>query len=275
MTSQPDERMTLDPPGSIAVIGAGPLGLEAALYGRFLGYDVTVFERGLVAQSLRGWEAEPLPMLPSTCLSPLASAALKTQFGTEPLGGQHPSPVTIGQWVRDGLEKLAATDLLRGRVLVGHEVVGIRLSDSAPGGAASMVDGRVDSVQANPSDRPGVEGLESGCDDDDEFEIVGEVPPDFRLTFLRLPPTDSGQGAESCCLEFEAVIWATGRAANERIAGFGDLRDAPYLFRIGEVVPPAETNPENQLRTGFQDIVRVYAELGGRETLDLYRPRRG
>ena len=45
--------MTLDPPGSIAVVGAGPLGIEAALYGRFLGYDVTLIEAVSVANSLR------------------------------------------------------------------------------------------------------------------------------------------------------------------------------------------------------------------------------
>lgn len=256
MTSQADDLMTLDPPGRIAVIGAGPLGLEAALYGRFLGYDVTVFERGLVAQSLLGRESDPLPMLPSTCLSPLARAALKSQFGTDSLGDQHPFPVTIGQWVRDGLEKLAATDLLRGRVLLAHEVVRIGLSDSAPG------------------DQLGGEGLPPVDDGDDEFEIVGEVPPDFKLSFVRLPSNDSGRGAVIDSLDFEAVIWTSERAANDRIAGFSELRNAPYFFCIGGLIPAEKTNLENRLRTGLQEIVRVYAELGGRAELDLYRPKR-
>jgi hypothetical protein len=275
MMSHMDEAMTLDPPGRIAVIGAGPLGLEAALYGRFLGYDVTVLERGLVAQSLRGWEAEPLPMLPSVCLSPLAIAALKTQFGTDVLSGQHPFPLTIGQWVRDGLEKLAATDLLRGHVLEGCEVVGIGLSDSAQVDAESMFCEGADSVPSDPGDSPYVEGMSVASDDDDEFEIVGEVPPDFKLTFVRVPPGNSGQGTVPCSLDFEAVIWATGREANEKISGFSDLRNAPYFFRIGEVPPGVETSQENQLRAGLQDIVRVYADLGGRAELDLYRPKRG
>ncbi|EMI22110.1 Pyridine nucleotide-disulfide oxidoreductase, NAD-binding region domain protein [Rhodopirellula maiorica SM1] len=38
------EIATLDPPGSIAIVGAGPLGVEAALYGRFLGYNVSLIE---------------------------------------------------------------------------------------------------------------------------------------------------------------------------------------------------------------------------------------
>ena len=72
--------MTLDPPGSIAVIGAGPLGIEAALYGRFLGYDVTLIEAVSVANSLRQQAQLPLPLPPDRSLSPLAVGALQAQF---------------------------------------------------------------------------------------------------------------------------------------------------------------------------------------------------
>lgn len=274
MITDMDEAMTLDPPGRIAVIGAGPLGLEAALYGRFLGYDVTVFERGLVAQSLRGREAEPLPMLSSLCLSPLAMAAVKAQCGMEVLSGQHALPITIGQWVRDGLEKLAATDLLRGRVLEGHEVVGICLSDSAQVEEESALGEGAKPFPESPDDKPHVEGHSVASNDDDEFVIVGEVPPDFKLTFVRVPPVGGGKGNVPCGLDFEAVIWATGKEAGETVAGFIELRNAPYFFRIGEVPHGAGTSPDNQLRAGLQDIVRIYAALGGRAGLDLYRPAR-
>jgi hypothetical protein len=39
----------------IAIIGAGPIGLEAALYARLKGYEVTVFERREVANHVRQW----------------------------------------------------------------------------------------------------------------------------------------------------------------------------------------------------------------------------
>ncbi len=48
--------MAVDTPATIAVIGAGPIGLEAALYARFLGYDVRIYERDAVARSLRQGE---------------------------------------------------------------------------------------------------------------------------------------------------------------------------------------------------------------------------
>ncbi len=76
-----DDAMTLDPPGSIAVVGAGPLGIEAALYGRFLGYEVTLLEAVAIANSIRNQHDLPLPMLPGRCLSPLALSALRAQHG--------------------------------------------------------------------------------------------------------------------------------------------------------------------------------------------------
>jgi len=45
--------MAIDTPARLAILGAGPIGLEAALYARFLGYDVVVYERGEVAEAVR------------------------------------------------------------------------------------------------------------------------------------------------------------------------------------------------------------------------------
>jgi NADPH-dependent 2,4-dienoyl-CoA reductase/sulfur reductase-like enzyme len=39
----------IDAPAVVAILGAGPIGIEAALYARFLGYDVLLFDQGKVA----------------------------------------------------------------------------------------------------------------------------------------------------------------------------------------------------------------------------------
>jgi threonine dehydrogenase-like Zn-dependent dehydrogenase len=39
----------------VAVLGAGPIGLEAALYARKLGWPVAVYERGRIAEHVRRW----------------------------------------------------------------------------------------------------------------------------------------------------------------------------------------------------------------------------
>ena len=170
MTNLYDESLTLDPPGSISIVGGGPLGIEAALYGRFLGYDVKLFESVELGHSLVGRRENPVPMLPDRCVSPLAVSALTAQ-----LGGDLPLqfPTTIDQWIDDWIQRIAATDLLRGRVVVPGKVTAI---DQIP-----------------------VE-LEEG-DEADE----GDLPADFRLTFL------DGENTEQTH-ECEAVIVAVGSA---------------------------------------------------------------
>lgn len=262
-----DDSLTLDPPGTIAVVGAGPLGLEAALYGRFLGYDVTVFEQGKVAESLRGCGERPLPMLPSHCLSPLAANALKAQFGEDACGGQQPLPMTIDQWVRDGLERLAETDLLRGRVHTQCQVIRIEQVETQT---------ETDTASNEPADAEPHPAFTSIDAPPEESEDVGDIPPDFRLTWLRRPAPEAALVVESS--EFESVIWATGTVTMDGVSGLKNLATAPYFFRIGVAQSITSSRSDDttasQFQAGLRDIVSVFATLGGRQGLDLYRPLR-
>lgn len=47
--------MAVDTPARIAILGGGPIGIEAALYARYLGYDVDLYERGPIAASVLKW----------------------------------------------------------------------------------------------------------------------------------------------------------------------------------------------------------------------------
>ncbi|OYP29847.1 NAD-binding protein [Rhodopirellula sp. MGV] len=221
-----DDQPTLDPPGSIAVIGGGPLGLEAAIYGRYLGYQVTLFEAECVASVLIGREGEPIPISPDRCVSPVSRSALTAQSGAI---GPATSPTTVGEWLDQVWRPLAATDLLRGRVHEGAKVE------------------RIEQVELT----------------DDE---TGEaLPPDFRVH------VSGHEGGD-----FEAIIVATGHAGAEIDCSFELPTD--YYFRIGGLVPDVETtgrDVERDFWTGLKEIVAVYASLGGRADLDLYRPARG
>jgi thioredoxin reductase len=42
-------------PKKIAIIGAGPIGIEAALYANALGHDIILYERGDIAESVKSW----------------------------------------------------------------------------------------------------------------------------------------------------------------------------------------------------------------------------
>ncbi len=214
----------LEPPGSLAVIGGGPLGIEAALYGRYLGYDVRLFEAAELVSRLTGQRESPIPMMPDRCLSPLARNALLAQSGQTQQGA---SPLMIGEWIDRVWIPLTQTDLLRGRVVCHAAVVAI------------------DQVDVEP---------------DEEDEDAGEaVPPDFRLTF--------DDGSEQT---FEAVIVACGAGQPPIQRSFEDSVD--YFFRIGTATGD---DAERLFWLGLADIVAVYASLGGRPDLDLYRPVRG
>ena len=51
--------MAIDTPARIAILGAGPIGLEAALYARYLGYDVDLYERGKACEALCSLGSRP------------------------------------------------------------------------------------------------------------------------------------------------------------------------------------------------------------------------
>ncbi|HEX7450187.1 MAG TPA: NAD-binding protein, partial [Pirellulales bacterium] len=72
-------KMAVDTPARIAILGAGPIGLEAALYARYLGYDVDVYERGRVTENMLRWGHVRLFTPWQRNVSPLGVAALRAQ----------------------------------------------------------------------------------------------------------------------------------------------------------------------------------------------------
>ncbi len=58
---QPTWETEIDTPATVAIIGGGAVGIEAALYARFLGYYVLLIEGAKMAQSWR--DGAHLPML--------------------------------------------------------------------------------------------------------------------------------------------------------------------------------------------------------------------
>lgn len=185
---------TLDPPGTIVVVGAGVLGVEAGLYGRFLGYNVQILEADAVGSRLVRESDEPLPILPGRLLSSLALGALQAQRGEAmpPV-----PPTTFGDWVQQILVPIVESDLLRGRVETGTRVTAIEQVPVEP-------DAESDEVEM----------------DDEE-----PVPPDFRLSAI-------GSDDITRSFDTEAVIVAVGDQMEKIELGFST--PAPYFFRVGE-----------------------------------------
>ena len=131
--------MAIDPPSRIAILGAGPVGLEAALYARYLGYDVTVYERGSAADNVRQWGHVVMFTPFAMNCSTLGRAAIEAQSP----GYRFPpeDQLTTGaQWIEAYLKPLAETDLVADTLRLHTTVESVGraglLKTEAPGSSA-------------------------------------------------------------------------------------------------------------------------------------------
>jgi thioredoxin reductase len=103
----------------VIVIGAGPMGLEAALLASARGCDVTVLEQSEVGGALRLWG-------PTRCFSPFAmnaSARARALLGD---GAPPPDALLTGPEVAERvLLPLSRSAPLDGRVRIGHRVLAV------------------------------------------------------------------------------------------------------------------------------------------------------
>jgi Pyridine nucleotide-disulphide oxidoreductase len=120
-------------PLRIAVLGAGPVGLEAALYARALGHDVSVFEKGKIAENLQSWGHVTLFSPWRMNHTPLGRRVLE-QSG--PAGLPHPEDLLTGaEHARTYLRPLAGSRVLSGRILEKHRVISVGREDYLKGEA--------------------------------------------------------------------------------------------------------------------------------------------
>jgi len=113
----------------IAILGAWPMGLEAALYARYLGYPVRLVERGNHAAARVLALGEQVVGTFGALASPLGVSALRAQDAA----WQPPSaaaPLTADEWHAQYLALLAGSDLIVDALFLGHEVVGINRRDA-------------------------------------------------------------------------------------------------------------------------------------------------
>lgn len=111
----------------IAILGAGPIGLEAAIYARYLGYPTEVIERGeKPAASVLAHDGQLGNYREH--VSKLGLAALKAQHEAwQPLAGS--TLLTGREWHGAYLLPLAQSDLIADVLHLGTEVVSVDRRD--------------------------------------------------------------------------------------------------------------------------------------------------
>ena len=258
--------MSIDTPATIAIIGAGPIGLEAALYARYLGYDVLLFDRGPVAANVLAWGQQRMTTPFCENVSKLGLAALHAQ---DPRW-RPPSAKTLltgAEWRAAYLAPLAQSDLIVDSLRERMEIVAVE---------------RLSEVDADA-----VANEAEGGEDDDALEPDEPLPPNFSLQARR---TD-GEAIETVMAH--VVIDASGLmnlpgqfgGGSERVAGetaaSGDAEHsgadpgeyqalAPDFYCLGAKSFARYQAAEFSFANGLEQIRRLFAMLMDRAALDLY-----
>jgi thioredoxin reductase len=108
----------------LAVLGAGPIGLEVALYARKLDYPVTVYERGRIGEHVQRWGHVRLFTPFGMNSTPLGRATIRTAKPKHefPADGDY---ITGREHVRRYLEPLASSALLKPTLALETQVLSI------------------------------------------------------------------------------------------------------------------------------------------------------
>ena len=146
--------MFLDTPATIAILGGGPIGIESALYARFLGYDVTIVERGEPFGRLRRWKHLRLLSAFRDHRSSLGLAALEAH-DQDYQPPDDDAELTIEDWVRLYLLPLSQTDLIADHIQSLTEVTSIkRVAWNEQEGASDRSSDVLDETDDEPQTRP-------------------------------------------------------------------------------------------------------------------------
>ncbi len=114
----------IDTPATVAVIGGGPVGVEAALYARFLGYFVILFDARRVGSRLVRWGELPMKVAFGEATSSLGLAALEAQGASQELPNAD-SIISYRDYIEKYLTPVAKSDLLEECIHINSPVISI------------------------------------------------------------------------------------------------------------------------------------------------------
>ncbi len=114
----------IDTPATVAVIGGGPVGVEAALYARFLGYFVMLFDARRVGSRLVRWGEQTMQVPFGAATSSLGLAAIEAQGESSDLPDVD-SIVSYREYIDKYVTPVAKSDLLEDCVHINSPVVSV------------------------------------------------------------------------------------------------------------------------------------------------------
>lgn len=167
------------------------MGLEAALYARFLGYGVVVYERGEVAENVRRQSDRRLDLPFSEISTTLGVAAIEAQDESYVPPGAN-DVFTVGEWLERYLLPLSQTDLLADHLRLRTTVVAVGSEDTDDGDTMLTISSRDAAGQESRDNFDGVldctglsdaESWQPSEDMAQYYHILGEKNPDASKPF--------------------------------------------------------------------------------------------
>lgn len=142
-------------PKRLAIIGAGPIGLEAAIYARALGHDPVIYERGQVAEHVASWGFVRLFSPWSMNITTLGRKTLvERNRWTEP-----PAGCPTGQELREQY-LLPLAEALGDAVRTGTQVIAVGKDDFSKSDAVGTADRAASPFRILIRNSDGIERIE-------------------------------------------------------------------------------------------------------------------
>src|SRR5947209_339550 len=117
-----EHTMPKSEPVRIAILGAGPIGLEAALYAASLGMPVSVYERDRIGAHVQQWGHVRLFSPFGMNYTPLGRDVVRAENPRQVLPGDN-DRLTGREHLAAYLEPLARSSLLRDKMRLGEAVL--------------------------------------------------------------------------------------------------------------------------------------------------------
>ena len=258
--------MSIDTPARIAILGAGPTGIEAALYARYLGYQVFVYDEAEVCHQLLAAGDLQLPVSAGPLRTPLGLAALQAQFTHAP-PGDSAGPETARSLAETYFLPLAKSDLLLDAIFAGHGVARIERTEFPEIAGETPLE----TVEAASTTAELVADEAGETYDEIEyapFELFLERADGFGFSQLAEVVIDTRGTSNRPELASRTLQFSDASASDARQATIEPFRTAePNFYALG--FDPAVTTAA-ALSVAHDQIRQLFAVIGGRATLNLY-----
>ena len=257
--------MAAEAPVRIAIIGAGPLGIEAALYARYLGYDAIVFERAKVGEHLSKASQDSLPTPAGKNRTSLGIAALEAQDSSFQLPPSTDAE-TADTFLNSYLLPLAGSDLLVTCIRPLHSVIRIErteLSETEDSGSDPelIVEGEEDEYEIEYAPFLLTVKLADGSELTSLAEIVIDASG-FAADANSHPAQYPRENIEMIPSGLTNPLLAAGHRCS------GLMTEEPNLYHLGLTL--SGSSAPITLPEGHDQIRQIFSVIGDRESLNLY-----